>query len=70
MTDQDRGQEPPPRVMTLVYIKGEYGARMKPIFLVEDEKEADAITALIERSGAKVEIIDVPIWPDVKKEED
>lgn len=65
-------QQPPKAVrkMTLIYIKDQYGNKFTAIALVEDEKTANAVTSLIERSGAKANCVDVPIWPDIKAEED
>lgn len=56
--------------MTLIYIKDKYSEKITPITLVDNELVADSLTALIEQTGAKAQVIDVPIWPNMKKEED
>lgn len=58
------------KVMTLVYIKEQYSQHIQAITLIDNEDIADAIAALLERTGAKVECIDVPIWPNMRKEGD
>lgn len=55
--------------MTLLYIGDRYTSKVTPITLVNNETEANALRVLIERTGAKVEVIDVPIWPNLKEEE-
>lgn len=37
--------------------------------MVENEADANTVSALLSRTDAKVKIIDVPVWPDLKAEE-
>lgn len=60
--------ETPAKTMTLIYIKGRYSEKIEAITLVDNATVADSLTALIERTGAKAEVIDVPIWPNMRKQ--
>lgn len=61
---------PSVKTMTLIYIKDQYSSRVKVLTLVENEADADALTALFERTDSRtVELIDVPIWPNIKSED-
>ena len=53
--------------MTLIYIRDKYSNKIEAITLVDNEDVANSLTALIERTGADAEIIDVPIWPNMKE---
>lgn len=55
--------------MTRLYIREPYSYKIYEITLVSDATQVNALIALIERSGAKVKAIDVPIRPNIKEEE-
>ncbi len=58
------------RKMTLIAVKDQYASKFKPLTLVDSESAAKSIKDLLERTNAKVEIIEVPIWPEIRKEDE
>lgn len=64
--------KPKSRTLTLICTKHKYNHEVTPITLVEDSETADAIAKLIERGGATgtVLVMTVPMWPEIKSEED
>ncbi len=54
--------------MTLIYKTDQYSRKITVFTLVDNAEVAASLTALIALSGDKAEAIEVPIWPNVRKE--
>ena len=59
-----------PTMKLVMVAENSYSAKMKPLTIVNNDSEGAALVALITRSGAKAQIIEVPVWPNIVKEED
>ncbi len=59
-----------PRTMTLIYTKDRYSHEIKAITLVDNKTVADSLAALIDQTDSKAELLEVPIWPNMRASED
>lgn len=62
--------QPATRTMTLIAVKDQYASKFQPLTLVDNAETAKSIADLLGRTSAKVEIIAVPIWPEIRTEGD
>lgn len=56
------------RKMTLIYTKDKYSEKVSPITLVDNADIAKTLAYLIEQSGSKAVVVDVPVWPNIMKD--